>query len=119
MSLAPRDRIAAYRQQARSLIELASKDEAKAAQRRKEAAELFARANQSERDFEAHVATLLQPPLPPPPDPIDEHPRCPAPCGKRQFRSERAAMAANRTNGHSMRVYFSTDCMVFHVAKAN
>lgn len=44
--------------------------------------------------------------------------RCPEPCGKRSFRSEKAAMKANITNDKSLRPYYNVWCRCWHVAKA-
>jgi hypothetical protein len=44
---------------------------------------------------------------------------CLPPCGKRRHPSERSAMEANRTNGQSLRAYYSPACRCWHVSKAD
>lgn len=44
--------------------------------------------------------------------------RCSSPCGKLRYRSEQAAIQANRSNGHAMRIYYATDCGAWHACKA-
>jgi hypothetical protein len=62
---------------------------------------------QAERD--QHHAELAKP------KPAKD--RCPAPCGKQRHANKDSARRANRTNGHRMRVYYSTECRCWHITK--
>lgn len=68
-------------------------------------------------EIEAELATLREELATGAPERV-ELTRCPEPCGKRSFRSQKAAMSANVTNDKSLRPYYNVWCRCWHVAKA-
>jgi len=44
-------------------------------------------------------------------------PRCEPPCGKRRYKSEKAAKQDNKTNNLRVRIYWSEACCCFHATK--